>query len=123
MRIAMVDNHTPEDLWPYAFKQAILIHNITMDDQCTSPYKRIHGVDYDYSQLHVYDCLVYWTGAGPAEYYSVQRRPGYRDYQAAVPCLFPSFVGEVFDLGQHRRRGWPGMVVAGGSVEKNGKKE
>lgn len=71
----------------------------------------------------LYDCLVYWTGAGPAEYYSVQRRPGYRDYQAAVPCLFPSFVGEVFDLGQHRRRGWPGMVVAGGSVEKNGKKE
>ena len=60
MRIAMVDNHTPEDLWPYAFKQAILIHNITMDDQCTSPYKRIHGVDYDYSQLHVYDCLVYY---------------------------------------------------------------
>jgi steroid 5-alpha reductase family enzyme len=55
----------------------------------------------------LYDCLVYWTGASPAEHFSVQHRPGYDDYQATVPCFFPSFVGDVLDVGQHRERGWP----------------
>ena len=37
----------------------------------------------------VYDFLVYQTGAIPAEYFSAQRRKGYKEYQERTPMFFP----------------------------------
>ena len=37
----------------------------------------------------MYDCLVYYTGAVPAEYYSVRSRPKYQEYQKSVNMFFP----------------------------------
>ena len=37
----------------------------------------------------MYDCLVYYTGAIPAEFYSVKSRPKYADYQKSVNMFFP----------------------------------
>jgi len=37
----------------------------------------------------MYTTLVYYTGAVPAEYYSVQKRPEYKAYQAATNRFFP----------------------------------
>lgn len=37
----------------------------------------------------MYQVLVHLTGAVPAEHFSVQRRPGYRDYQRSVNRFFP----------------------------------
>lgn len=37
----------------------------------------------------MYWVLVYYTGAVPAEYYSVQKRPAYTDYQARTNRFFP----------------------------------
>ncbi|MEU2030807.1 DUF1295 domain-containing protein [Nocardia amamiensis] len=39
----------------------------------------------------MYWCLVFYTGAVPAEYYSAQKRPGYRDYQARTNRFMPGF--------------------------------
>jgi steroid 5-alpha reductase family enzyme len=38
-------------------------------------------------------CLTTYTGAVPSEYYSVQKRPSYVDYQRRVPMFFPTFLG------------------------------
>lgn len=40
--------------------------------------------------LAMYLCLTWWTGAIPAEYYSMQKRPGYKKYKETVPMFFPS---------------------------------
>ncbi|MFI5783476.1 DUF1295 domain-containing protein [Nocardia sp. NPDC051570] len=40
----------------------------------------------------MYWCLVYYTGAVPAEYYSVQKRPDYRDYQTRTNRFLPGRV-------------------------------
>lgn len=37
----------------------------------------------------MYTTLVYYTGAVPAEYYSVQKRPAYKDYQMQTNRFFP----------------------------------
>ena len=37
----------------------------------------------------MYDCLVYYTGAIPAEYYSIKKRPQYAEYQKTVNMFFP----------------------------------
>jgi len=37
----------------------------------------------------MYQCLVNYTGARPAEYYSEQKRPGYKNYQQSVNMFFP----------------------------------
>ncbi len=37
----------------------------------------------------MYTTLVYLTGAVPSEYYSVQKRPDYRDYQKTTNMFFP----------------------------------
>jgi steroid 5-alpha reductase family enzyme len=37
----------------------------------------------------MYSTLVYITGAVPSEYYSAQKRPGYRDYQKQTNRFFP----------------------------------
>lgn len=39
----------------------------------------------------MYWCLVFYTGAVPAEYYSAQKRSGYRDYQARTNRFMPGF--------------------------------
>eukprot|EP01135_Chromosphaera_perkinsii_P006916 Nk52_evm4s628 gene=Nk52_evmTU4s628 len=42
-----------------------------------------------YISYAMYTCLTSYTGAKPAEYYSVQKRPDYRDYQKRVNMFFP----------------------------------
>lgn len=37
----------------------------------------------------MYQCLVYYTGARPAEYYSLMKRPAFADYQRRVNMFFP----------------------------------
>ena len=37
----------------------------------------------------LYITLVYFTGAKPSEYYSVQKRPAYADYQQTTNIFFP----------------------------------
>ena len=37
----------------------------------------------------MYQCLVHYTGAAPAEYYSLKSRPGYRSYQQRVNMFIP----------------------------------
>ena len=37
----------------------------------------------------MYQCLVNYTGARPAEYYSMQKRPAYKKYQETVNMFFP----------------------------------
>jgi len=37
----------------------------------------------------MYQCLVHYTGAKPAEHYSLQKRPGYAAYQKRVNMFFP----------------------------------
>ena len=39
----------------------------------------------------LYDCLTVWTGAKPAEYFSVQKRPAYKQYQETTNMLIPWF--------------------------------
>ena len=38
----------------------------------------------------MYTTLVYYTGAIPSEYYSVQKRPDYKKHQETTPIFFPS---------------------------------
>ena len=42
-----------------------------------------------YTSWGMYKTLVYTTGAVPSEYYSVQKRPGYREYQQLTNRFFP----------------------------------
>ena len=37
----------------------------------------------------MYHCLRHYTGAVPAEYFSMQKRPFYKQYKKLVPCFFP----------------------------------
>ena len=37
----------------------------------------------------MYQCLVHYTGATPAEYFSSKSRPGYAQYQARVNMFIP----------------------------------
>ena len=37
----------------------------------------------------MYTTLVYYTGAIPSEYYSLQKRPGYKSYQESTNIFFP----------------------------------
>lgn len=43
------------------------------------------------ASVMLYVTLVYLTGAKPAEYYSVQKREGYREYQRKTNMFFPWF--------------------------------
>lgn len=51
-----------------------------------------------------YDCLLYWTGAEPAEHSSAAKRPSYREYQRATRVFWP-FELPLVDHG--RRDFWP----------------
>ncbi|MDB2409865.1 DUF1295 domain-containing protein [Pseudomonadales bacterium] len=47
------------------------------------------GCGLIYASRMMYTTLVYYTGAVPAEYYSIQKRPDYKDYQARTNRFFP----------------------------------
>lgn len=57
-----------------------------------------------YASRLLYDCLLYWTGAEPAESRSVTRRPTYQHYQGRTNVFFPMSVPFV---NHHRTPGWP----------------
>jgi steroid 5-alpha reductase family enzyme len=42
-----------------------------------------------YTSRAMYKTLVFTTGAVPSEYYSVQKRPGYKEYQQQTNRFFP----------------------------------
>ena len=42
-----------------------------------------------YLSYMMYTFLVYQTGARPAEYWSVQKRPAYREYQRSTNMFWP----------------------------------
>ncbi len=54
-----------------------------------------------------YDCLVHWTGAGPAEFYSYQHRAGYGKYQQTTRCFWPLPLPEGPLICHYRVEGWP----------------
>ena len=47
------------------------------------------GVALLYTSRIMYITLVYLTGAVPSEYYSAQKRPGYKTYQQSTNIFFP----------------------------------
>ncbi|KZZ57112.1 hypothetical protein A3762_10350 [Oleiphilus sp. HI0125] len=49
------------------------------------------GICALFASVMLYITLVYLTGAKPAEYYSVQRRAGYKEYQETTNMFFPWF--------------------------------
>lgn len=53
-----------------------------------------------------YDCLVYWTGAAPAEQESLKKRPLYGDYQRSTRVFFP-FPLPCGLVSHHMVPGWP----------------
>ena len=57
----------------------------------------------------LYDCLVHWTGAGPAEHFSAKKRATYREYQEKVRCFFPV---PVPGMDHHMKAGWPHYEIA-----------
>jgi steroid 5-alpha reductase family enzyme len=63
-----------------------------------------------YTLRMFYDCLVHWTGAGPAEHYSVQKRVVYREYQQSTRCFWPAFLplpNWIPGIDHHQVAGWP----------------
>ena len=60
VRTSLLASNTPTKYWPYAIKHAVLIHNITVDKECSSPYERVHGEKYDYARLRVPFPLCYY---------------------------------------------------------------
>ncbi len=53
------------------------------------------GIGALFASIMLYITLVYLTGAKPAEYYSVRKRPEYRAYQKATSMFFPWFPKKV----------------------------
>lgn len=51
----------------------------------------VMGVGTLGASVMLYITLVYLTGAKPAEYYSVRKRPGYKAYQESTSMFFPWF--------------------------------
>lgn len=54
-----------------------------------------------------YDCLLYWTGSEPSEYFSVSKRLVYRKYQESTNAFFPHHLNFVTSLFfDHHRDGF-----------------
>jgi steroid 5-alpha reductase family enzyme len=49
------------------------------------------GVGLLFASKAMYTTLVHTTGAVPSEYYSEQKRPDYRSYQARTNRFFPGW--------------------------------
>jgi hypothetical protein len=60
VRTSLTASGTPERYWPYAIQHAVLVHNILVDNNCISPYQKVHGEAYNYSQLRVLFSLCYY---------------------------------------------------------------
>lgn len=54
-----------------------------------------------------YDCLVWWTGAGPAEHFSGLKRPLYLEYQRTTRCFWPSVIPTLSGMHHYQEPGWP----------------
>jgi steroid 5-alpha reductase family enzyme len=65
------------------------------------------GVMLLYDLRLFYDCLVWWTGAGPAEHFSGLKRPLYLEYQRSTRCFWPSFIPSLPGMDHHQEAGWP----------------
>mmetsp|Transcript_62068 Transcript_62068/g.116062 ORF Transcript_62068/g.116062 Transcript_62068/m.116062 type:complete len:351 (+) Transcript_62068:69-1121(+) len=57
----------------------------------------------------LYDCLVHWTGAGPAEHFSSKKRASYLKYQETVRCFFPF---PLPGMDHHLQPGWPSFETS-----------
>jgi steroid 5-alpha reductase family enzyme len=73
---------------------------------CPEPLARSGlGLALFYAVRFFYDCLVHWTGAGPAEHFSVRKRGAeYREYQRSTRCFWPV---ELPCFEHFRVAGWP----------------
>jgi len=67
-------------------------------------FKLCTGVLLCFTSRIFYDCLLFWTGAEPAEYFSSGKRPEYRKHQAETRVFFPV---EVPWFDHCRTAGWP----------------
>ena len=61
-----------------------------------------------FTSRYMYDCLLYGSGAEPSEYYSVQKRKAYRDYQKSTRVFWPF---ELPGRDHGRRADWPAVPV------------
>ena len=48
-----------------------------------------HHIEANLTPVTRWLCLVHYTGAFPAEFYSVKSRPGYKSYQSRVNMFMP----------------------------------
>ncbi|KAJ9454899.1 hypothetical protein DIPPA_62613 [Diplonema papillatum] len=69
-----------------------------------SALKVLLGIVSVYNLRMLYDCLVYWTGSEPAEFFSVQKRPDFSKYQETTRVFFPF---EVPFVDHHKKAFWP----------------
>lgn len=65
------------------------IQSEIFNDQVDQILWLLLGAGLIYVSRMMYLTLVYATGAIPAEYYSAQKRPGYKDYQKTTNRFFP----------------------------------
>lgn len=56
-----------------------------------NPFIMILGVGILFISKMMYECLVNYTGARPSEYYSLQKRPEYKEYMNQTNQFFPWF--------------------------------
>lgn len=68
------------------------------------PLRLAFGCTLIFLSRLLYDCLAYWTGAEPAEYFSSRKRAEYRRHQESTRMFFPV---EVPFVEHHRVSGWP----------------
>ena len=55
-----------------------------------------------------FDCLNYWTGAEPAEYFSYTKRPLYAKYQQSTRVFWPF---ELQGIDHGKSPGWPNTLI------------
>ena len=60
-----------------------------MNSTFTKILRIILGLGLLFISRLMYTTLVYYTGAIPSEYYSLQKRPGYKSYQESTNIFFP----------------------------------
>ena len=60
VRTALLESGLKQKFWDFAIRQAALVHNVLCDQNCTSPYEKVHGAKFDYADLHVWGCLCYY---------------------------------------------------------------
>ena len=67
-----------------------ILSTITFDSNSLSQINKVFiGICIFYASKRMYDTLVYKTGAVPSEYFSLKKRPAYKDYQKTTSQFFP----------------------------------